>query len=190
MHNTFTECKQFHNNIMKWQLNTYLYFFHGKTSSWAFSFIIFFIHNNIISYPNVNMDKSFFKSWVLCIHHHLRDIIWIVRAWYSVAPIFSFSYYEPSFILCVLFLESIESNHFLLEHIPRMNESHDPGRPFNMVITILRWIRGYSRIEFFIFPLIWEILFELWDIDLQLIPSSFILLWVELLLVCTLPRVC
>ena len=28
-----------------------------------------------------------------------------------------------------------ESNHFLLAHIPWMNESHDPGRPFKMAIT-------------------------------------------------------
>ena len=41
-----------------------------------------------------------------------------------------FSYYESSFFLCVLFPESTESNHFLLAHFPRMNESHDPRRPF------------------------------------------------------------
>ena len=47
-----------------------------------------------------------------------------------------FSYYESSLFLCALFVESIEGNHFLLAHIPRMNESHDPGRPFKVVITI------------------------------------------------------
>ena len=47
-----------------------------------------------------------------------------------------FSYYESRFFfLCVLFLESIESNNFLLAHIPRMNESHDPGRPFKVATT-------------------------------------------------------
>ena len=47
-----------------------------------------------------------------------------------------FSYYESSFFLCALFPESTEGNHFLLTHIPRMNESHDLGRPFKVVITI------------------------------------------------------
>ena len=42
------------------------------------------------------------------------------------------SYYESSLFF---FPESVESNHFLLAHIPRMNESHDPGRPFKVVIT-------------------------------------------------------
>ena len=45
------------------------------------------------------------------------------------------SYYESRFILCVLFPESAESNQFVLAHIPGMNESHDPGRPFKVVIT-------------------------------------------------------
>ena len=88
MHNTSTEYKQVHNNIMKWQLNTYLYLFHGWTPSWAFSFIIFFIHNSIVYYPNAKMDKGFFKSWVIRIPHCLRDLLWMVTAWSSVAPIF------------------------------------------------------------------------------------------------------
>ena len=48
-----------------------------------------------------------------------------------------FSYYESSFFffLCVIFPESAERNHFLLAHIPHMNESHDPGRPFKVAIT-------------------------------------------------------
>ena len=48
-----------------------------------------------------------------------------------------FSYYGSRFISCVLFPDSVESNHFLLAHIPQMNESHDHGRrPFKVVITI------------------------------------------------------
>ena len=74
---------------MKWQLNTYLYLFRGWAPSWAFNFIVFFIHNRIIFYPNSKVDKRFFKSWVLHIPHRLRDLLWIVRAWSSVAPIFS-----------------------------------------------------------------------------------------------------
>ena len=102
---------------MKWQLNTYLYLFHGYTP-WVFSFIIFFIHDSIVSYPNAEVDKKFFKSWDLHIPHWLRDILWKVRTWSS----------EMSFFL---FLESTKSNHFLLAHIPHMNESHDHGRPFS-----------------------------------------------------------
>ena len=61
------------------------------------------------------MDKRFFKNWVIHIPHRLRDLPWMVRAWYSIAPIFFF------------FLESTKSNHFLSAHIPWINESHDPG---------------------------------------------------------------
>ena len=43
-----------------------------------------------------------------------------------------FSYYESSFFF---FPESAESNHFLLAYFPRMNESHDLGRPFKVAIT-------------------------------------------------------
>ena len=64
-------------------------FVSGYTPSWVFSFIIFFIHNSIISYPNAKVDKKFFKSWDLHIPHRLRDLLWMVRAWYSIAPIFS-----------------------------------------------------------------------------------------------------
>ena len=45
-----------------------------------------------------------------------------------------------------------------------------------------RWIRGSSRVEFFIFLIAWVIFFEWWELDLQLIPSYLLLLWVELLL--------
>ena len=91
------------------------------TPSWSFCFIIFFIHEIIISYPNDKMDKRFSRN-------RLRDLLWMERAWYSIAPIFLFS----SFFF---FPELAEINHFLLAHIPRMNESHDPGRPFKVAIT-------------------------------------------------------
>ena len=35
-------------------------------------------------------------SWVLHIPHRMRDLLWMVRAWYSIAPIFFFSSYESS----------------------------------------------------------------------------------------------
>ena len=64
-------------------------FVRGWTPSWVFNFIVFFIHNSIISYPKAKVDKKFFKSWVLHIPHCLRDLLWMERAWSSVAPTFS-----------------------------------------------------------------------------------------------------
>ena len=52
------------------------------------------------------------------------------------------------------------------------------------LIQLLTWIRGSSRVKSFISSLLgW------WELDLQLLPFSLLLLWVELHLVCTLPRV-
>ena len=42
----------------------------------------------------------------------------------------------------------------------------------SFLIQMIRWIRGSSRIEFFIFLIIWGIFFEWWELDLQLLPSS------------------
>ena len=88
MHNTPTKYKQMHNKTISWNDNWILIFicFMGRlilepSASSSSSFII--------SYPNANMYKWFFKSWLLCIPHHLRDLLWMVRAWSSVAPIFS-----------------------------------------------------------------------------------------------------
>ena len=88
MHNTSTKYKQMHNKTISWNDNWILIFNcfmgrllleHSASSSSSF----------IISYPNDKMDKRFFKSWVLHISHRLRDLIWMVRDWSSVAPIFS-----------------------------------------------------------------------------------------------------
>ena len=70
----------------------------------------------------------FFHILVLHIPHFLRDLLWMVRAWYSVAPIL--------FSLIISWASSSsESNHFFLAHIPRTNESHDPGMSFKVAIT-------------------------------------------------------
>ena len=64
---------------------------------------------------------------------------------------FLFYYYESIFFLCALFPESVEGNHFLLTHIPWMNESHDLGRPFKVLqqsLNLLRLLR--HSIEHFI----------------------------------------
>ena len=61
--------------------------------SWVDSFLSLqfprLLHNSIVSYPNAKVDKKFFKSWDLHIPHRLRDLLWKVRAWSSVASIFS-----------------------------------------------------------------------------------------------------
>ena len=88
MHNTITEYKQMHNKIISWNDNWILIFicFMGillleSSASLSSSFIV--------SYPNSRVDKKFFKSWDLHIPHWLRDLLWMVRAWFSVSPIFS-----------------------------------------------------------------------------------------------------
>ena len=66
----------------------------------------------------LKMDNRLFKNWVLCIPHHLRDLLLdgesLIFSWSHIL----FSYYESSFFF---FLESAKSNHFLLAHIPCMN---------------------------------------------------------------------
>ena len=47
----------------------------------------------------------------------------------------------------------------------------------SFLIQMIRWIRGLSRIEFFMFLIAWGIFFEIWwDLDLQMLPSSSSLL--------------
>ena len=70
-----------------------------------------------------------------------------------------FSYYESSFFF---FVESTESNHFLLAHIPQMNESHHPGRQFKVAITTSAFFTSSftaSRCS-----LIWETLVTAWSL--------------------------
>ena len=60
--------------------------------SWVDSFLtlqLYHLHNSIVSYPNDKVDKKFFKSLNLHIPHRLRDLLWMVRAWSSISPIFS-----------------------------------------------------------------------------------------------------
>ena len=58
--------------------------------------------------------------------------------------------------LCALLPESAQGNHFLLEHLPWMNESHDPMRPFKVVITNSSFSTSSSTTS--ICSLIWETL--------------------------------
>ena len=56
----------------------------------------------------------------------------------------------------------------------------------SFIIQMLRWIRGSSRIEFFIFLIAWGIFIGSWELDLQFLPSSLFLLWIKLLFLCAL----
>ena len=51
----------------------------------------------------------------------------------------------------------------------------------SFLIQMIRWIRGSSRIEFFIFLITWGIFFEWWELYLQLLPyySSLLMSWAE-----------
>ena len=89
MYNTSTECKQMHNKTISWNDSWILIFicFVGRLLLSASSSSSFITTSFLIQMPE--MDKRFFKNWVLDIPHRLRDLLWIVSDWYSVAPIFS-----------------------------------------------------------------------------------------------------
>ena len=89
MHNTSNGYKQMHNKTISWNDNWILIFifFMGRLLLSASSSSSFIIASFLIQI--LMMDKRFFKSWVLHSHHLLRDLLWMVRAWSSVAPIFS-----------------------------------------------------------------------------------------------------
>ena len=97
--------------------------------------------------------RVFFNIWVLRISSSLEG--------YSLdheSLIFSFShllfsYYESIFFF---FPDSAESNHFLLAHVPQMNESHDLGSPFKVAITTFAFFT--SSFTASICSLIWETL--------------------------------
>ena len=135
-----------HNKTISWNDNWILIFifFLGKLLLSASPYSSFITASFLIQM--LKMDTRFFKNWVLHIHHHLI---------FSCSHLL-FSYYESIFILCVLFLESAERNHFLLAHIPQMNESHDPGSPFKVVITIYVFSTSLSTVSSC--SLIWETL--------------------------------
>ena len=84
-----TEYKQMHNKTISWNDNWILIFicFVGRLLLSASSSSSFTIASFLIQM--LNMNKRLFKNWFLHIPHRLRDLLWMVRAWSSVAPIFS-----------------------------------------------------------------------------------------------------
>ena len=122
MPNTLTEYKQMHNKTISWNENWILIFicFVGRLllDPLASSSSSFIIASFLIQKAKV--DKKFFKSWVLHIPHWLRDLLLdgdILM--FNCTPLL-FSSYDSSFFF---FPKFVESNHFLLEHIPWMNST-------------------------------------------------------------------
>ena len=62
------------------------------------------------------------------------------------------------------------------------NSSYSSFITSSFLIQMLKWIRGFSRIEPFIFLIAWGIFFESWELDIQFLPFPLLLLWVEILL--------
>ena len=57
-------------------------------------------------------------------------------------------------------------------HLDRSALSSSSFMKSSFLIQMIIWIRGSSRIDFFIFLISWGIFFEWWELDLQLLPSS------------------
>ena len=145
MHDTSTEYKQIHNKTISWNDN------------WILIFICFV--GRLLLEPSASSSSSFMAASFLIemirtIRSSLRVEFFIfLIAWgiFFESLIFIcfhllFSSYESSFFF---FSESIEINHFLLTHIPWMNESHDPGRPFKVAITTSAFFTSASSCSWF-----------------------------------------
>ena len=176
MHNTLTEYKQMHNKTISWNDNWKLIFicFMGRlllepSASSSSSFIIAVFLIQLIRWIR---GSSRFEFFILLVAWGIFFEWWELD---SCSPLFS--YHESSLLfLCVLFPESTESNHFLLERIPRMNESHDPGRPFKVATTTSTFSASSSTA--ISCSLIWETLIK-YDCILDLhILQSHILIYV------------
>ena len=135
---------------------------HNQIISWNENWILIFISFMVDSFLSLLLHHLL-HSW----HHHFLSK-WI-RGSSELIPSYSsslegsslnrerlifscshilFSYYGSSFILCVLFPESAKSNHFLLAHIPWMNESHDLGRPSRWLSQFLHYLLLHPLLQF------------------------------------------
>ena len=135
---------------------------HNKTISWNDNWILIFICfvGRLLLEPSSSsfIITSFLIQmliWII-VSSRVESFVLILIAWgiffglwelYLQLLPFSLLLFESSFFLCALFLESIEGNHFLLAHIPRMNKSHDLGRPFKVLITISHYLLLHSLLQ-------------------------------------------
>ena len=94
-----------------------------------------------------------------CITHQLNTIKCITKQYHEMAI---------EYLSFICFVGRLHLDHSALSSSSFMKSS--------FLIQMIRWIRGSSRIEFFIFLIAWGIFFEWWEIDLQLLPSSSSLL--------------
>ena len=136
---------------------------HNKTISWNDNWILIFIcfMGRLLLEPSTSSSSSFIIASFLIqmlgwIRGFSRDEFFIfVIAW----GIF-FGRWEldlhllPSSLLflsaeLLLLPEYAERNQFLLEHIPWMNEFHDPGRPFKVAITTCTFFTSASSCAWF-----------------------------------------
>ena len=132
MHDTSTEYKQMHNKTISWNDN------------WILIFIFFM--GRLLLEPSASSSSSFMvASFLIEMIRRIRSSSRVESFIFLIAwGIFFgrweldncshilFSSYDSSFFF---FLEFAESNHFLLAHIPLMNESHDLRRSFKVVIA-------------------------------------------------------
>ena len=109
----------------------------SQTISWNDSWILFFICllGRLLE-PSASSFLIQMLGWIRGssrVESFVFLIAWgIFFWWWELDLQFLLSSYESSFFF---FWKSAKSNHFLLAQIPRMNESHDPGRPFKVAIT-------------------------------------------------------
>ena len=98
-----------------------------------------------------------------CITHQLNTIKCITKQYHEMTI---------KYLSFNCFVGKIHLDHCTLSSSSFMKSS--------FLIQMIRWIRGSSRIEFFIFLIAWGIFFEWWELDLQFLPSSSSPLWVEM----------
>ena len=139
MHNTSTKYQQMHDSWILIFICFVGRFLLEPSASSSSSFIIasFLIQELSSSYSSLLEGSSLDgKSLIFSCSHLL------------------FPSYESIFFF---FSKSTKSNHFLLAHIPWMNESHDPRRPFKVAVTTSSFTTSSCS-------LIWEILMTAWSL--------------------------
>ena len=156
---------------------------YNKTISWNDNWILIFIcfvGRLLLSYSSSSsfIIASFLIQMLRWIRGSLRVEFFI----FLIAWGIFFGRWEldlhllPSY--SSLLISRDESNHFLLEHIPWMNEFHDPRRPFKVAITTSAFFTSASSCSWFE-RLLW--LHGLYILDLhilQLVSLGHILIFV------------
>ena len=93
-----------------------------------------------------------------CITHQLNTIKCITKQYHEMAI---------EYLSFICFMGGLYLDHSYLSSSSFMKSS--------FLIQMIRWIRGSSRIEFFIFLIAWGIFFEWWELDLLPYSSSLLI---------------